>query len=268
MNRSMIDRRGMLALGGFAAFAAGWPADARAEGGTRFVTATNSAYDTLDPHAVFDSGRIATRLNVYDCLVRWVDNPPKLQLWLADRSVIAPDGVTYTVVLKPCAQFHDGAEITADDVVFSMERILAMQTGAYGSFKGVIDPGKTKALDAHTAQFRLNQPFAVFTSVLSELRVIDSKLLREHDKLGDMGAAWLVRNEAGSGGFKLRRYDPVIGFQADRFTEHFAGFGKSNITTMELRVVLRAGDVFCHPQCASAVEQRQSAQGTVPRVRL
>ena len=43
-----------------------------------FVTANNSAYDTLDPHVVFDIGRIATRLNMYDCLVRWVDNPPKL----------------------------------------------------------------------------------------------------------------------------------------------------------------------------------------------
>ena len=53
-----------------------------------------------------------------------------------------------------------------------------------------------------------------------------------------MGAAWLARNEAGSGGFKLRRYDPAIGFQADRFDEHFAGFGKSNITSTEFRVVL------------------------------
>ena len=73
---------------------------------------------------------------------------------------------------------------------------------------------------------------------LSELWVVNSKLLREHEKAGDMGAAWLARNDAGSGGFKLRRYDPAIGFQADRFEEHFAGFGKSNITSMEFRVVL------------------------------
>ena len=122
--------------------------------------------------------------------------------------------------------------------VFSMGRILSMKQGAYGLFKGVIDPGKTKALDAHTVQFTLNQPFAVFTSILSELWVVNSKLLREHDKSGDIGAAWLVRNEAGSGGFRLRRYDPAIGFQADRFPEHFAGFGNSNITTMEFRVVM------------------------------
>ena len=96
---------------------------------------------------MFDIGRIATRLNMYDCLVRWVDNPPKLQLWLAEKIDIAPDAVTYTITLKPGATFHDGAPVTAADVVFSIERILAMKLGAYGLFKGVVDPGKTKALD-------------------------------------------------------------------------------------------------------------------------
>ena len=140
--------------------------------------------------------------------------------------------------MKQGAKFHDGSPVTADDVVFSMERILAMKKGAFGLFKGVIDPGRTKAVDAHTVRFTLNKPYAVFNSTLSELWVVNSKLLREHDKSGDMGADWLARNEAGSGGFKLRRYDPAIGFQADRFEEHFAGFGKSNITSLEFRVVL------------------------------
>jgi peptide/nickel transport system substrate-binding protein len=229
-----ISRRGVLALGGAAMLAQ----NARAASGKTFVTANNSAYDTLDPHVVFDIGRIGSRLNMYDCLVRWVDNPPKLQMWLADKIDISPDGVTYTVAMKPGAKFHDGSPITADDVVFSMERILAMKQGAFGLYKGVIDPGKTKALDTHTVQFTLNQPYAVFMPTLSELWVVNSKLLREHEKAGDMGAAWLARNDAGSGGFKLRRYDPAIGFQADRFEDHFAGFGKSNITSTEFRVVL------------------------------
>jgi len=229
-----IGRRAVLTLGGAAAFAP----SARAEAGKRFVTANNSAYDTLDPHVVFDIGRIGTRLNMYDCLVRWIGNPPELANWLADKIDIAPDGVTYTVTMKPDAKFHDGSPVTADDVVFSMERILAMKKGAYGLYKGVIDPGQTKALDPHTVRFTLNKPYAVFRSTLSELWVVNSKLLRQHDKSGDMGADWLARNEAGSGGFKLRRYDPAIGFQADRFEEHFAGFGKSNITSMEFRVVL------------------------------
>jgi peptide/nickel transport system substrate-binding protein len=233
----IIDRRMLFTAGG-AALASGFARQALAAAGKNFVTANNSAYDTLDPHVVFDIGRIATRLNMYDCLVRWVDNPPKLQLWLAEKIDIAPDGITYTVTLKSGATFHDGAPVTADDVVFSMERILAMKQGAFGLFKGVVDPGKTKALDARTVQFTLNQPYAVFTSILAELWVVNSKVVRANEKSGDWGAAWLARNEAGSGGFRLHRYDPAIGFQADRFDAHFVGFGQSNITSMEFRVVL------------------------------
>ena len=78
----------------------------------------------------------------------------------------------------------------------------------------------------------------MFTSTLSELWVINSKLARQHEKAGDWSADWLARNEAGSGGFKLRRYDPAIGFIADRYEPHFAGFGNSDITSTEFRVVL------------------------------
>jgi peptide/nickel transport system substrate-binding protein len=233
---SNVSRRALLAGG--AALASGFPGGVRAAGGKTFVTANNSAYDTLDPHVVFDIGRIATRLNMYDCLVRWVDNPPKLQLWLAEKIDISPDGITYSVTLRPDAKFHDGSPVTADDVVFSMERILGMKQGAYGLFKGTVDPGKTKALDARTVQFTLNQPYAVFTSILAELWVVNSKMVKAQEKSGDWGAAWLARNEAGSGGFKLHRYDPAIGFQADRVEQHFAGFGNSNIASMEFRVVL------------------------------
>ena len=50
----------------------------------RFVFANTSAYDTLDPHQVFDVGRVAVRLNLYDGLYRWEDNPPQIQPWLAE----------------------------------------------------------------------------------------------------------------------------------------------------------------------------------------
>ncbi len=235
--RPSIDRRTVLATGG-AALASGFPRDARAESGKHFVTANNSAYDTLDPHVVFDIGRIATRLNMYDALVRWVGNPPKLQLWLAEKIDISPDAVTYTITLRPNATFHDGTPVTAADVVYSMERILALKKGAYAMFNGIVAPGATKEVDAHTVRFTLTKPYAVFTSTLSELWVVNGKLARQHEKADDLSADWLAHNEAGSGGFKLRRYDPAIGFIADRFEPHFAGFGKSNITSMEFRVVL------------------------------
>src|SRR5262245_34239406 len=50
----------------------------------KFIFANNAAYDSIDPHAIFDALRVATRFNLYDGLYRYVDNPPKLIPWLAE----------------------------------------------------------------------------------------------------------------------------------------------------------------------------------------
>src|ERR1051326_7020674 len=77
---------------------------------TRFVFANESPYDTMDPHAAFDVGRVAVRLNLYDGLYRWLDNPPKLEPWLAESHTVSADGLTYTFKLRHGAKFHDGTE--------------------------------------------------------------------------------------------------------------------------------------------------------------
>src|SRR5713226_5402122 len=80
---------------------------------TRFVFANESPYDTMDPHAAFDVGRVAVRLNLYDGLYRWQDNPPVLNPWLAESHTVSADGLTYTFRLRKGAKFHDGADVTA-----------------------------------------------------------------------------------------------------------------------------------------------------------
>ena len=207
-------------------------------GGTgKFVTANNNAYDTLDPHVVFDIGRIASRLNLYDALVRWTDDPPKLNMWLAEKVDISPDALTYTFTLKD-AKFHDGTKVSADDVVYSMERILALKKGAFGLFSEVVKPGTTKALDARTVQFKLSAPYAVFMAVLPEMWVVNAKMVRAHETNGDWGGAWLARNEAGSGSFQLTHYDPAVGFAASRYAEHFMGWGPKYLDSVEFRGIL------------------------------
>ena len=68
-----ISRRGVLALGSAAMMARG----AHAAPGKNFVTANNSGYDTLDPHVVFDIGRIGSRLT---CMTAWCGG------WITRRS--------------------------------------------------------------------------------------------------------------------------------------------------------------------------------------
>jgi len=205
----------------------------------KFVFANSSAYDTLDPHAVFDVGRVASRINLYDGLMRWQDNPPKLEPWLAEKVDISADGLTYTFTLRD-AKFHDGSPVEASDVVYSIDRILTMKKGAYSLYSNVIDVGATKAPEPKTVVFTLKEPSAVFLATVPEINIVNAELVKSHEKDGDLGTEWLSKNDAGSGSFMLTRFDPAIGFQAKRFKDHFYGWdmNKDPLDEIEFRTVV------------------------------
>src|SRR4029079_8645795 len=138
------------------------PAQAAA---SRFVFANESDYDTVDPHAAFDVGRVAVRLNIYDGLMRWQKNPAVLEPWVAESYTISPDGLKYTFKMRKGVKFHDGTEVKAADVVYSLDRILAVGKGAASLFKTMVDAGAAKAVDDYTVEFKLKKPSAIFLSI-------------------------------------------------------------------------------------------------------
>ena len=187
----------------------------------KFVFANASPYDTLDPHVILDVGRVASRLNLYDGLLRWQDNPAKLEPWLAQSYSVSQDGRTYTFELRKGARFHDGSEIKAADVVYSMERILGLKQGAYPLFSSLLAPGSTKATGDTMVEFNLIKPSAIFLAILPEVHVVNTALLKKNEINNDWGNAWLTGNDAGSGSYKLTSHDPASGFTAERFKEHW-----------------------------------------------
>lgn len=236
-----MKRRTVLALGPMATLGAfAMPSILRAApGGTgRYVHANNSAYDTLDPHTVNDVARVATRLNFYDGLYRWVDNPPKQIPWLAKSHEVSAGGMTWTFHLRDDVQFHDGARMTAADVVYSMERMLALKKGAGSLFLPMLEPGQTKAVAEHSVAFTLKEPSAIFGALVGDIYVVNSALVKANEVNGDWGQAWMIDHVAGSGSYTLGRYDPARGFIGERFADHFAGWGDSYFDEIEFRTVL------------------------------
>lgn len=204
----------------------------------KFVFLNTVAYENLDPHQNFDVATVAIRINLYDGLYRWLDDaPPHLEPWLAQGHEVSPDGLVWTFTLRKGAKFHDGAEITAADVVYSFDRILGLQKGAAGIIGSLVDPGNVKALDRYRVEFTLKQASAIFLSVLPEIHVVNSELVKQHEKGGDWGSVWLSENEAGSGSYQLDEFDPAIGFSANRFVDHFYGWEGVPIDKAEFRVI-------------------------------
>ena len=236
----MTTRRTVLktVLGSLALAATGPAAPAAAQSGGRFVYANNSPYDNLDPHTIFDTARAASRFNLYDGLYRWVDNPPKMIPWLAESHSVSDDGKVYTFKLRRDAKFHNGEPVTATDVVYSIERIIALKKGAASLYLDAIKPGSTQALDPHTVAFNLAQPSAIFLTTVPDILIVNSALVKANERNGDWAEPWLARNEAGSGSYVLRRHDPAVGWTGRRFNEHFAGWSGQPFDDVEFRTVL------------------------------
>ncbi|MBY5537724.1 ABC transporter substrate-binding protein [Rhizobium leguminosarum] len=234
----MTSRRDFLKLLGSAALLPAVQARAQAQPAQKFVFASNAPYDSLDPHTVFDASRAGVRFNLYDGLYRYVDNPPKLTPWLAESYTVSADRKSYEFKLRPDAVFHDGTPLAAQDVVYSINRILALNKGPAALYQGVIKPGSTVAPDAHTVVFNLASPSAIFLATVPDIAVLNSALMKQREVNGDWAEGWLGRNEAGSGSYELSRFDPAVGWSARRFKAHFAGFGTSPIEEIEFRNVL------------------------------
>ena len=147
---------------------------------------------SVDP-VHFDPHKGTTAQNfvsvVYDGLTQFKtgpDVPPGthiLEPALAEKWDISADGKTYTFALRKGVKFHDvapisGREMTADDVAFSLERMLVKDAeNIKRDLFAVID--KVEVVDKYTVKVTLSQPFApllanlatVFASIVPKSEV-------------------------------------------------------------------------------------------------
>jgi peptide/nickel transport system substrate-binding protein len=122
--------------------------------------------DTVDPHkglTYLDSSRLQS---LYSPLVQ-LDANAQLEYMLADS--ITPSNSTFTqweIKLKPGITFHSGKPLTADDVVFTFNRIVTNKFSGTNPL-GPIDLKNTKAVDTLTVQVAMTSPYSSFVNQLA-----------------------------------------------------------------------------------------------------
>ena len=107
------------------------PLSARAETPKdMFVMATLlDEFTTLDPGEIYELVPEEYVANTYDRLVR-VDlrDPSKFNGDVAQSWTVSTDGLTYTFKLRPGLKFHSGNPLTADDVAWSIQRAVLLDS--------------------------------------------------------------------------------------------------------------------------------------------
>jgi peptide/nickel transport system substrate-binding protein len=139
---------------------------AKRKGGSLKVGLTGgSGSDTLDPHKGLTYLDTARAQSLYQPLLQ-LNTKAQTEFVLAEE--IAPHGSTSTWVIKlrPGITFHDGKPLTADDVIFTLQRIInGKLTGS--TPLGPIDVKGLKALDTHTVQVPMTSPYGSFLDQLA-----------------------------------------------------------------------------------------------------
>ncbi|MDI6871175.1 MAG: ABC transporter substrate-binding protein [Bacillota bacterium] len=200
----------------------------------------NQEIGTIDPAKVTDWTEAMVMVNLYDSLVT-PDAKGEIQGLIAKSWTVSPDGKVYTFHLNKGVKFHDGREVTAEDVVFSMERVLALKSGYSWLWADLV--AETKAVDKYTVTFRLNKPFAPFLSTLPWLAVVNKAAILEHKKpgnfgqYGDYGQDWLLKADAGSGAYTFKSWTRGNEIVFAKFDGYFKGWRKGAIDEVRAKEV-------------------------------
>ena len=211
------------------------------------VRLTNAWPCYIDPAIAADFASSVSVANLYDTLV-FPTHDGEVIPHLAESWTISEDGLTYVFKLRSGVKFHDGSDLKAEDVKFSMDRLLAIGQGYSYIFKPVID--SVEANDDYTVTFKLKKTFGPFLYSLVRLYVLNKDLVManieqndEYGDLGDYGKRWLLTNDAGSGPYQVQEMKLEEYLHAVRFADYWKPFDPNapdsfrNIGTTETATV-------------------------------
>jgi peptide/nickel transport system substrate-binding protein len=133
---------------------------------------------------------------------------------LAEKWEKSDDNLSYTFHLRQGVTFHNGSELTSDDVKFTLDRLLDKKTGYF--WRGQLSPIKQVDVpDKYTVKLTLSQPHAPLMIGLSFPGAgIVSKA--EVQKSGD-----LKNTLMGTGPFKMVNYTPKKSMTLQKFDKYY-----------------------------------------------
>ena len=220
---------------------------------------TTQIFGTIDPAKISDYTDYMASANLYDGLAN-VDPKGALTPELADKWEVSPDATSVTFHIRPDAKFQDGSPVQADDVVYSVDRLLKINQGPANLFAGVLKPGSVVAVDPKTVRFNLLKTFSPFLATVPAIRIVNSKLVKENAG-NDDGQTYLATHVASAGPYTLKSWDRGTGMTIERDPNYYRGWGPGAID--EVRFVVTNDEATVRSMAASG-ELTMSSQYQSP----
>jgi peptide/nickel transport system substrate-binding protein len=182
----------------------------------------------IDPAVGSDFSSSSAFVNLYDTLVYPTATGDVIP-HLADRWEASKDGLTWTFYLRKGVKFHDGSELTADDVAFSMNRLTTIGEGYGYLFAGRVK--SSEVVDRYTVRFHMSAPYGPFLITLVKLYVLNDDQVKANMKadgpygeFGDYGKEYLLTHDCGSGPYEVKEMRLEEYLLMERFKDYWGQF--------------------------------------------
>jgi peptide/nickel transport system substrate-binding protein len=162
----------------------------------------------MDPATRQETVQLSFLANIYEPLVRRdrkLNIEPALAVKWAQTSP-----TVWRFELRPNVKWQDGSTFTADDVVFSLQRIMAKSSAMRAPMSMVKEARK---IDDLTVEFETNNPDPIFTQELTNFLIMSKAWCEAHHAtepviIGGTDDNYAVHNAMGTGPFKLVSREP------------------------------------------------------------
>lgn len=137
------------------------------KGGEITVGIAQDLDDSLDPHQTVAAGTREVLFNIFEGLVK-PNSDGEMIPAVAEKYTLSEDGTTYTFTLRDGVKFHNGQTVTAEDVVYSINRCAAVPEGQEKPLVAAFSAVRSvEALDEKTVTVTIAQRDLEFISYMT-----------------------------------------------------------------------------------------------------
>ncbi len=203
------------------------------------TTTLRVAYDadpvSLDIHEQLSGGMLQLSHLTHDPLVRWTkdfDFEPRLA---TDWEQV--DDTTMRFTLREGVKFHSGNTFTAEDVVWTIERLKRSP-----DYKAIFAPvASAEAIDEHTLEIKTKKPYPLLMNLATYIFPMDSEFYsgttdngKDKSAIVKNGNSFASRNVSGTGPYTVTERQQGVKVEFERFDDYWDSESPGNVDHLVL----------------------------------
>lgn len=202
-----------------------------------FHFVAGQVFGTLDPAEQVDYTQGLAAQNLYDEFISVDGDTGEPTANLAESWDTEDDGRTWVFTIRDDVTFTDGTAMTAEDVAYSMKRMLALERGYASFWLDYLDADAITARDEHTVAFEFNQAYGPALATFVQFYIVNSEALKENEQDEDWGREYLRSNSAGTGAYVLDEWAEGESIRTTAYEDYWKGWEDNSFDVFRSTVI-------------------------------